>query len=560
VRPLSLATALLVTAGCQGLIGLDETHVVPDGSTEEPPPVSCGDVSFGVTSVGQSQIATLTVVSPAGSGAPLSVSVQPGVVAIGAGGDGCSGRTLAAGEVCTVALSYTPVIAGRLRSAVTIAAGDASAQCIVTGIGSARLKVALHGVRARVVSTPEGIDCDSKCETEFTDTAIELSGYTEVPGQLTIWEAACVDEDYHGATCRLRMDAEQVSAWVSFCGFNPWSGRTVTKVDAGRDPVIVADDDFATHIIRYNSDLGDFIQDSGGQYGWDHGNSFAGPGRNLALAVDHVGTLHATFYRTAGEVGLWYARRARQGEWSAEPIDLGAGIGDHSDVAVDAAGVVHVVYQDASGFFRYAHKAPGAPWVTSSPDIHDQSGKVPSLAIDHDGNLHVAFAMTDPAAPTSDQLIYAVGVVGAGEPTWSYLVVDRGVVVDATDIGLSAGNVHIAYHDTRGNDVRYATAPAGVETPEWTRETPDSGGDVGAGVRLALDSLAGVHLTYLDTRNADLKYAYRSAHTGAWQVSAIESSGTITGGHGLMLQPQGIEVVFRNGNALRTATSSCSPD
>lgn len=55
-------------------------------------------------------------------------------------------------------------------------------------------------------------------------------------------------------------------------------------------------------------------------------------------------------------------------------------------------------------------------------------------------------------------------------------------------------------------DLKYAAKPPGGA---WTTTTVDSAGEIGEYTSLAVDAAGGVHISYLDGTNAELRYAYR---------------------------------------------------
>jgi hypothetical protein len=78
---------------------------------------------------------------------------------------------------------------------------------------------------------------------------------------------------------------------------------------------------------------------------------------------------------------------ADPGAWLRETADA-RGWALHPALAVDAAGIVHVVYEDhASGTVRHASNAGGA-WAVETVDV---AGLDPDLAIDAQGTLQVAY-------------------------------------------------------------------------------------------------------------------------------------------------------------------------
>jgi len=555
VRAIAVATALLVATGCQGILGFEATHVDGDGGMPPPPgPLSCAQLDLGVIDLTAPRVGNFEVVNSGDPTGPLAVTLDagPGVELLR---DTCNGQRLARGGTCKIEVQVAPVLAG--PSSATVRVGDggrASVSCTAIALGAAYITINNHGVPGRVLSSPAGISCGNTCEAAFTVPTVALSASMDNPGLLVRWDGPCSGD---GPSCDVYMDRNQ-SPEITFCGFGAWSSTTIVDVDAGRDPALAVTSDGTLHVLHYNSDLGDFRESRrpvGGA--WTTGPGFSGPGRNVALAVGPGDSLHATYLRTGGsQDGLWYQHRTATGTWQGEPIELGAGMGEQSDLVVDPQGRVHVVYYDSSrGDMHYAQRAAGGGWRTQLIDSSNDVGRYPSITLD-DNTLYIAFYI-ERDADHLDEISAASADIGSDPMIWAYAPIDTGTSVGAyTDIAVDRdGRLRVAYQDQRNGDLRYA-----INTPNgngWIKETPDQSGDVGASSRLVVDSLGGVHIVYLDATSADLKYAYR-APGGAWTITPIEQSGTITGGLGLALGPKGIDVVFRNGNALRAARLPCT--
>jgi flagellin-like protein len=87
----------------------------------------------------------------------------------------------------------------------------------------------------------------------------------------------------------------------------------------------------------------------------------------------------------------------------------------------------------------------------------------------------------------------------------------------------SSNGVHISYYDLTNKDLKYAYKPSGSP---WTVATVDSTGKVGKHTDMAVDSLGGVHISYFDQTNYDLKYAYKPSG-GSWSTSMVDSTGDV---------------------------------
>ncbi|MBW2736633.1 MAG: DUF4215 domain-containing protein [Deltaproteobacteria bacterium] len=122
--------------------------------------------------------------------------------------------------------------------------------------------------------------------------------------------------------------------------------------------------------------------------------------------------------------------------------------------------------------------------------------------------------------------------------TQSSLVVDQdGDVGTFNDLVVGTdGGVHISYYDATEQDLRYAwRSPGGA----FAVNVVDSIGDVGQHSAIALDLLNNVHILYHDETQGTLKYAYKKG-ADAWAVTPIKKSYYSAGRVGLALTDRSI--------------------
>jgi hypothetical protein len=84
-----------------------------------------------------------------------------------------------------------------------------------------------------------------------------------------------------------------------------------------------------------------------------------------------------------------------------------------------------------------------------------------------------------------------------------------------------AGLPRISYYDSTNRDLKYAWHDGAA----WYIETVDNANDVGLYTSLALDAVGHPHISFFDLSNGDLKYAW---HDGAtWHREIVDSSGSV---------------------------------
>lgn len=198
--------------------------------------------------------------------------------------------------------------------------------------------------------------------------------------------------------------------------------------------------------------------------------------------------------------------------WRTQTLDSGD-VGGWPSIAIDADGLIHIAYEMLGADLRYV-VGDGITWSQSTITLQ---GSLPSLALDTQGRPHVSFT----GGPGIDDLIYGERN-GAG---WQFETVDAvGTTGEWSELRLDAeGFPHITYGRilSAGDwDLRYAFKDAGG----WHVELIDA--DAMAlwnGLGLGPDGTVHVAYTAPGGTWGRVKYATRGAN--GWSIQVIEPQG-----------------------------------
>jgi hypothetical protein len=218
-----------------------------------------------------------------------------------------------------------------------------------------------------------------------------------------------------------------------------------------------------------------------------------------SLALDSSGYPRITYYNG----GLWYSYKDAAG-WHHELVVNDTKAGFNSSLKLDSLDRPRIVMENSSGFI-YTCKDTGQ-WVWEWPE---QSGGLvggdPSVALDSAGTPYLSYSGWDGGAT----LNYAYRR-GAGD--WYYEMVDAPghytgyyTSIALTPLGLPV----ISYQDFASayKDLKMAY----LDGMGWQVQTIDSADDVGAFTSIAVDNGGNAHISYLDSTNYRLKYAFMEA-------------------------------------------------
>jgi hypothetical protein len=191
---------------------------------------------------------------------------------------------------------------------------------------------------------------------------------------------------------------------------------------------------------------------------------------------------------------------------------------------------VNLSYYDYNnGDLRYAYKEDSSNvWYTMSIDGSGTIivGSHTSLAVDNSGNRHISYYDTD-----NSGLKYAYGPAGTADISWQLYIVDTsGNVGQYTSLALdNSGNRHISYYDTTNDDLKYAYGPAGTGDISWQLYNVDTSGNVGEHTSIAIEpntqkpsisyfknNVAGSNEIRIATQNSDLNTR--------WEIGVLDSS------------------------------------
>ncbi|MFQ5997486.1 MAG: hypothetical protein ACE5KP_07685 [Dehalococcoidales bacterium] len=233
-------------------------------------------------------------------------------------------------------------------------------------------------------------------------------------------------------------------------------------------------------------------------------------------------------------------------EWRTTTVDDEGWVGIDPSIAVDTNGNPHIAYYDQSNRdLKYAY-SNGSSWqietVVSTGDVGEESG----IAVDSSGNPHISCNSGD----KTNALIYAT----RSEGSWHIQTFEqpKGYHVVSTSIDLdSRGYPHIIYNIQNGyikSGVRYTYWDGNA----WQTENVHANGE---DVFMAIDSSDNTHVSFRsenldeDTNVTRLTYAKRTA--GEWSVSIVDGDTRAGGDTGIAVDSDNRpHIVYRDyGNA-----------
>ena len=126
-------------------------------------------------------------------------------------------------------------------------------------------------------------------------------------------------------------------------------------------------------------------------------------GEFTSLALDGVVGVHVSYYAYANSSNtaiydLKYAYKPSGGVWTTTTVDAAGRVGTYTSLAVDGADGVHIsyfAYASSSNTviddLKYAYKPKGGAWIATTVDSAGSVGEHTSLAVDSAGSVHISY-------------------------------------------------------------------------------------------------------------------------------------------------------------------------
>ena len=206
--------------------------------------------------------------------------------------------------------------------------------------------------------------------------------------------------------------------------------------------------------------------------------------------------------------------------WTTQDIDNASRTGYRPSIAIDSQGALHIAYLDRDNTnLRYATNASGS-WVLSTVDNssvnpNNVAAKT-GIAIDNRGHVHIIHPVQGSGVWV---LNYTTNVSGSFvSTTITDTTKDDGKYASLAIAG--NGSLHISvYRDNGGSDLRYYTDESGV----WTNETVRTGSNFGKDSAIALNSKDEVVIVYRRDDGSDDIYM-SVGNRGSWTSSQVASN------------------------------------
>jgi len=313
------------------------------------------------------------------------------------------------------------------------------------------------------------------------------------------------------------------------------------SADQGSADQAAQDQQAATDQGTWDSQPGDFGNPDqcvpGAAWSFSTVDAVTKAGGHLSIGVDAKGMVHLAYY-DATNTSLRYAfRKKGAASWNTHLVDNTADVGKYNAMVVDPKGAAYVSYYDATHkAMKVAYFTAGAPytWSVNTIDISGgaDAGRYTSIARDTAGGLHVAYRRSQAGSTATYQVKY--GQRGATGGSWSLEVADgknagsRGL--DTAMVVDTAGAVHLVHGSGSASSktatLRYLKrSTAGTWSSALVDKTSST--NTGHHSSMGLDTKGGLHVAYHDEGNADLRYATKAKGSASWTLKSVSSSGSV---------------------------------
>ena len=219
-------------------------------------------------------------------------------------------------------------------------------------------------------------------------------------------------------------------------------------------------------------------------------------------------------------------------KWEGVTIATEGAVGWYSSIAVAQDGRVHITYRHHYDAFdlKYATCATNctsaSQWQTAAIDTLNAVGEHSSLALDGTGRLHVSYTHDG-----NSDLKYATCATNCWViDNWQTATLDGALEVVGyyTSLVIAGNRLHVSYSDETNQRLKYATCAASCTVPaSWTLAPVDESGYVFFDTSIDVDAATRLHIAYYDFNQRDLKYATCATNCAAaasWQHVTVDAA------------------------------------
>ena len=304
-------------------------------------------------------------------------------------------------------------------------------------------------------------------------------------------------------------------------------------VQAGNFNSLALDSNGKVHISYLDSENGRLKYATNADRGWKNFTLDVHVGVSFAtdIEVDGNGVVYIS-YHSSTKGDLRCARFAGS-SWEYCTVDNSTNdVGKYSSIAIEKVDRTtyrpHISYYDSTGGdLKYAVYESGA-WSESVWDISNiyapafNVGEHNSMILDADGMAHVSYYDA-----TNDRLLLSINT-GA---FWNTVTIDIHAGLYTSLAMSDSGVMYIAYYDNNNDDLKIAINHQGYNLIDggWGVATVDCAGDVGRYISLDTGTQNTVHISYVDYTGEAVKHAQLRAEPSApFGLSAIASGEDVT--------------------------------
>ena len=241
---------------------------------------------------------------------------------------------------------------------------------------------------------------------------------------------------------------------------------------------------------------------------------------SISMKFDSADNLHLSYYYISSQ-DLYYAYRGvGDSTFTYTPVNTLGSTGTMNSLVLDSNDNPRIAYyDDYYGELDYAYcnsscETSSSSWTSERLDKYASSGYYPTIMIDNNDDLFVIYSN------------YSYGRMHVlayrnGNP-FNEVISTTGNSHYGMDSEFTEHETHISYYS--GSEEAGSLSYSSKVNNNWNTITVDSSSTkTGLYSSLEVDGLGNIHISYLDSTNGDLKYAF---YNGAdWAISTVSNNG-----------------------------------